>query len=441
MQAQLFTNVQIFDGHGTARFPGEVLVEGNTIRVVEKGQQKIPRESGIEVVDGAGRTLMPGLVEAHAHITYSNMTHLKDLGELPLEEHTMLTLQNARLMLEAGFTSLYSAASSKMRLEVAVRNAINAGQFPGPRMRAASPEIVATGGLGDERQLHMHHQGIEVIADGADEVRRVVRTLIREGVDTIKINISGDNFVRQGFGQRLSYTEQEVAAAAEVAHERGVWLSCHARADAAVRLGLKYGFRMIYHCDFIEGETFDLLEAKRDQIFLAPAIGIIYTTAHEAAPYGISREIAEHMGMFAMLEQAPRVYQDLKKRGLRILPGGDYGFAWNPTGTNARDLEHFVNMFGFSPAEALMAATLWGGQLMDIPNLGLIKAGYLADLLLIDGDPTHDITCLQQRDRINMVMKDGVYYKGPGKNADQHPAGTTNPAPAIAAPRSVWETA
>jgi imidazolonepropionase-like amidohydrolase len=433
MKPQLFTNVRIFDGTGAAPFPGEILVEGNTIRALEPGQHKLPRTDGIDIVDGDGQTLMPGLVEAHAHITYSNMTYLKELGQIPLEEHTMLTLQNAKLMLDSGFTSLYSAASSKMRLEVAVRNAINAGKFPGPRLRAASPEIVATGGLGDERQLHLHHQGIEVIADGADEVRRAVRTLIREGVDTIKVNISGDNFVRPGFGQRLSYTEAEVAAAAEVAHERGAWLSCHARADAAVRLGLKYDFRVIYHCDFIAGETFDLLEAQRDRIFLAPAIGIIYTTAYEAAPFGISRDVAEHMGMFGMLESASRVYQELKKRGLRILPGGDYGFAWNPIGTNARDLEHFVNLFNFTPAEALMAATYWGGLLMDLPNLGLVKAGYLADLLLVDGDPTRDITCLQQRDRITMVMKDGRYHKHPRANASDAPLRTAS--------RAVWETA
>ncbi|MGH8596336.1 MAG: amidohydrolase family protein, partial [Gammaproteobacteria bacterium] len=253
MNPQLFTNVQIFDGHGTARFPGEVLVVGNTIQQVAQGGGKIERASGIEIIDGGGQTLMPGLTEAHAHITYSNMTFLREMGDIPIEEHTILTLQNAKLMLDSGFTSLYSAASSKMRLEVAVRNAIDAGKFPGPRMRAASPEIVATGGLGDERQMHMYHQGIEVIADGADEVRRVVRTLIREGVDTIKLNISGDNFVRRGFARRLSYTEAEVAAAAEVAHERGAWLSCHARADAAVRLALKHDFRVIYHCDFIEG--------------------------------------------------------------------------------------------------------------------------------------------------------------------------------------------
>lgn len=431
MNPQLFTNVNIFDGTGSALFPGEVLVEGNSIAAVASGSEKLSRDAGADVIDGRGMTLMPGLVEAHAHVTYSNMVHLKEMGEIPLEEHTILGLQNMKLMLDSGFTSLYSAASSKMRLEVALRNAVNAGKFPGPRMRAASPEIVATGGLGDDNQLHMPHQGIEVIADGAEEIRKTVRLLIREGVDTIKVNISGDNFVRKDFGRRLSYTDEEVAAAAEVAHERGAWLSCHARADSAVRLALKHGFRCIYHLDFIEGETFDLLEAKRDSIFLAPAIGIIYTTAYEAAPWGITEEVARHMDMFGMLESAPRVYLELKKRGLRILPGGDYGFAWNPMGTNARDLEHFVNIFEFSPAEALVSATKWGGEIMGIPKLGLLRDGWLADLLLVDGDPLENIKVFQDRDNIKMVMKDGAYHK--------RESGTVEATAGTASAKSVWE--
>ena len=412
MKPQLFTNVKIFDGTGAPMFAGEALVENNLIRTVARGNGGITRESSYDVIDGKGMTLMPGLVEAHSHVTYSNMVKFDELGRIPIEEHTILALQNVKLMLESGFTSLYSAASSKFRLEVAIRNAIDAGQVPGPRMRAASPELVATGGLGDERQYHMHHQGFELIADGTDDIRRAVRTLIREGVDTIKLNISGDMFAgRHGTAHRLSYTDAEVAAAAEEAHMRGAWLSCHARANEAVKLALKYDFRVIYHCDFIEGETYDLLEAKRDSVFLAPAIGVLYATAHEAEPWGITREFCESRELYTMIEQCPKVYSELRKRGLRILPGGDYGFAWNPIGTNARDLEHFVNILGFTPAESLMAATKWGGEIMDIPNLGLISDGYLADLLLVDGDPVENIKLLQDRDNIKIVMKDGVYYK------------------------------
>ena len=430
MKPQLFANVRIFDGTGSNSYPGEVLVEGNRIKTVAKNG-KIARD-GAEVIDGGGNMLMPGLTEAHLHATYPNIVKLKELGEVPPEEHVLITAENLKLMLDSGFTSAYSAASSKLRTEVVVRNAINAGKIPGPRFRAASPEIVATGGLGDERQMHMHHQGIEIIADGADEVRKVVRTAIREGVDTIKLNISGDNFCRAGFGHECSYTDEEVGAAAVEAHSRKAWLSCHARADGAVRLALKHGFRVIYHCDFIEGETFDLLEAQKDSVFLAPAIGLIYTTAYEAESWGITREVADHMEMFTMLETCPQVYGELHKRGLRILPGGDYGFAWNPMGTNARDLEHFVNILGFTPQEALMAATKWGGEIMDIPDLGLVKDGYLADLLLVKGDPVAELKILQDRDNLLMIMKDGAYHKHPS-NA---PAETLQKAKKLA---SVWE--
>jgi imidazolonepropionase-like amidohydrolase len=431
MKPQLFTNIRIFDGTGSPLFPGEVLVEENRITKVARAKGEISRE-GIAVVDGGGNTLMPGMTEAHAHITYSNMGRLKELGEIPPEEHLLLTIENAKLMLDCGFTSCYSAASAKPRTEIVLRNAINAGRIPGPRFRAASPEIVATGGLGDDRQMHMHHQGIEIIADGADEIRKVVRTMIREGVDTIKINISGDNFVRQNFGRRTSYTDEEVGAAAHEAHERGAWLSCHARADQAVRLALKHGFRVIYHCDFIEGETFDLMEAAKDRIFVAPAIGIIYTTAYEAEPWGINHAVAEHMDMFAMLETCPKVYGELRKRGLRVLPGGDYGFAWNPMGTNARDLEHFVNILGYSPSETLVAATKLGGEIMDMGNeLGQIKPGFLADLLLVQGDPIEDIKLLQDRDNLLVIMKDGVYHKSMnGNGAEQR---------RVSQVKSVWE--
>jgi imidazolonepropionase-like amidohydrolase len=413
---QLFTNIHVFDGSGSARFPGEVLVTGNKIQAVASGTNKIERQSAMEIIDGDGGTLMPGLVEAHSHITYNNMARLRDLGELAPEENLLLAIDNGKLMLDSGFTSLYSAASAKLRTEVVMRNAINAGKLVGPRLRAASPELSSTGGLGDVRQVHMQHQSFEWIADGVEQVRLAVRTFIREGVDNVKVNISGDNFVRPNFGKALGYTEGEVAAAAEEAHARGAWLVCHARADGAVRLALKYGFRVINHCDFVEGETFDLLEAKKDSIFLVPAIGVIYATAYEGGGYGITPEVSQYLGMPEMLEAFPRVYGELWKRGLRILPGGDYGFAWNPIGNDARDLEHFVNMLGLTPAQALMTATKWGGEIMGL-DVGLVKEGFLADLILVRGDPTQNIKLFQDRDNITTVMKDGVFYKRPAVKA------------------------
>lgn len=406
----LFKNVNIFDGTGSELFAGEVVVEGARITTVAKGKDKIPVD-GATVVDGKGATLMPGLCEPHAHITYPDMLHLKELGETPPEEHVFVTMHNAQKMLNAGFTSLYSAASSKLRTEIVVRNEINSGRIMGPRFRAASPEIVATGGLGDERQMHMYHQGIEIIADGKDELVKVVRTCAREGVDTIKLNISGDNFVKVGHGGMCTYSAEEVKAAADEAHARGVWLSCHVRSDASVRMALENNFRVLYHCEYSTDETLDMIEAVKDQIFLAPSIGANYRLAHHAEEWGITREVAESMHIFETIELTAQTYTKMRKRGIRVMPGGDYGFIWNPIGTNARDFELFVNLFGYTPAEVLSSATMLGGKIMDIPELGLIKDGYLADILLVDGDPVSDITILQDVDKIFMVMKDGKYCK------------------------------
>jgi imidazolonepropionase-like amidohydrolase len=414
VSAKLFTNVMIFDGSGSDPFPGEVLVEGNRIGKVASGQEQIARAEGVELVDGDGACLMPGLVEAHGHITFPNVATLKELGEIPPEEHILKTMHNAKLMLDSGFTSVYSAASAKPRLEVVIRDEINAGRIPGPRLRAASPEITSTGGLGDERQAHLYHQGLEVVVDGPDEMRKTVRFLTREGVDTVKINLSGDAFVRPGFGEQCAYSEAEVAAASEEAQDRGCWMSCHARADRAIRLALKYKFRCIYHYDYASMETIDMLEEATDRIFLAPAIGVIYTSAYEASDYGLTPEVVEQMGLIPLIERSQEVHQEMRKRNIRILPGGDYGFAWNPIGTNARDLEHFVKLFGYTSNETLSAATKFGGQIMDMGDeLGLVKTGYLADLLLVDGDPVKDITLLQNRDNLLMVMKDGEYHKPP----------------------------
>lgn len=413
MDRTLFKNIMLFDGTGGPLFPAEVMVEGNRIKSVAPAAQPIAAD-GAEIVDGGGATLLPGLTEAHGHITYFNMPRLRDLGDMPVEEHMMITTYNAKLMLDCGFTSVYSAASSKPRLEIVTRNEINAGRIPGPRLRAASPEITSTGGLGDDRQLHMNHTGIEIIADGSDEVRRAVRTMIREGVDTVKINISGDNYVRKGFAEACSYTEAEVAAAAAEAHARGCWLACHARADESVRMALRHNFRVIYHCDYITAETIDLLEAKKDSIFLAPAIGLAWATAYDAEAFGVTRQVAEDSGILRAIELSSKAYTEIRKRGIRVLPGGDYGFAWIPMGTNARDLEHFVNLYGYSPAEVLMAATRWGGEIMGMGDeLGLVKPGYLADLLLVDGDPLQDIKLFQDRDRLLAIMKDGRFHKPP----------------------------
>ena len=409
----VFTGVQILDASGADPYAGEVLVEGNRIRGIARDGAAVDR-TGARVIDGGGATLMPGLIESHMHISFLDTDSLEALGFVPPEEHTLMTMKNARTFLDQGFTAGNSAAAAKPRMDVVIRNAINAGDIPGPRMLAATPELTVSGGLGDVRLGHMHRDTFAIICDGADEFRRVSREMLREGVDTLKINPSGDEFVPVARAHHTVMNEEEVAAVCEVARSREKRVAGHCRSAESVKMCLRHGAQIIYHATLVDEEARDMLEAAKDSVFVSPTLGITYATLYEAGDWGITEDVASDMGLKRELEIAIENMQDLKKRGVRVLPGGDYGFAWNPIGNNARDLEHFVKLLGFTPMEAIEAATRLGGEIMMMGHeLGQVKEGYLADLLLVDGNPLADVSILQDADRLRGIMQDGRFHKDP----------------------------
>lgn len=413
MTATLFRNVRVIDGDGGDPFAGEVLVEGNRIKKVAKADAPIAAPCGAHVVDGGGKALMPGLVEAHAHISFCNTPDLETLGDIPPEEHTLLSMKFARVMLDQGFTSIFSAAAAKARLDIVIRNAIDAGDIPGPRMRAASPEMTPTSGLGDVRRWHINRETFAIVCDGEDEFRRTSREMVREGVDTLKINPSGDEFIPFARAHQTVMNEREVAAVCEVARSRSKNVAAHARSAESVKMSLRNGVNVLYHCTLSDDEALDMLEAKKDEVFVAPTIGMAHITGQgEGKAYGIDYD--HPVALFFRLEGEKGVanMKELHRRGVRVLPGGDYGFAWNPIGTNARDMEHFVKLLDFTPLEAITSATKYGGQLMGF-DVGLVKEGMLADLLLVDGDPSRDVSILQDKDRLVGIMKDGSFWKEP----------------------------
>jgi imidazolonepropionase-like amidohydrolase len=414
MHKVLFKNVAILDGSGAAPFAGQVLVEGNRIKAVLPAT--LNRGAGVadaHVVDGHGGTLMPGLIESHAHLSFTDIRTGTDLGITPPEEHTLRTAANARTLLEHGFTSCVSAASAKPRLDVAVRAAIDAGDISGPRLLTASPELTVTSGLGDARLGHIYQESFAVVHDGPDGFRRYAREMCREGVDTLKINPSGDTLLPRARSAQTVMTEAEVGAVCGVgrAYERRV--AAHARSAESVKLCLRHGVQIIYHANLADEEARDLLEARKHEVFVAPTVGWTVAMLERGAEFGRAREPHERAILERELEVTVDTMYDLKRRGVRVLPGGDYGFAWNPNGTNARDLEHFVKLLGFSPMEAIVAATKLGAEMMMLGSeLGQVRPGYLADLLLLDGDPLMDVSALQDTRRLRAIMKDGVLHHG-----------------------------
>ena len=415
MAGYLITNARVLDGSGKAPFAGAVRVEANRITEVTPGAAPPPARGAI-VIDAGGATLMPGLVESHAHLGFADMTS-QELTRLPPEEHMLVTVRNAKLMLDCGYTSAFSAASPKARLDVVLKREIEAGRVPGPRLLANGPEITVTGGLGDTNMLHLPHHETPTfcwVADGAEQIRRVCRLLAREGVDLLKLNLSGDAGTSSYPSDQTPMSEAEVAAAMEVARAAQLRVAAHCRSAESVMVALRHGIEVIYHANWADERALDALEATRDRIFVGPALGITYNLSQAAGQWGITAEGSA--GFERELAVSVEVLGKMRKRGIRVLPGGDYGFPFTPHGTYARDLWIFVKILGFSAMDTLVAATRLGGELMGMPGeLGVIKPGALADLLLVDGDPLADITILQDRHALRVIMKDGALHKAPEK--------------------------
>lgn len=414
MTATLFTNARIFDGTGSAAYPGEVLVEGDRIIAVAAGREHIDRTRAGRVVDGKGGTVMPGLIEPHAHLTFAYAIDRTPSAFVPPpDEHAACTAHNAKTILEHGYTSAFSGGSTRPNIEVAVRDDIAAGRAGGPRLKAASFERSLNGAI-----------GVRDVQPGVAGIEQFARDMIECGVDSMKFILSGAGNLNPDTFQTLEYDDAELAAAARIANEAGLKLVGHAYSSESIRMALRHGFHAIYHCNFADEETLDAMEAQKDEYFCVPAPSILIAgiRGRDRIPPFMPEAKPEGQAALATLVDAQRaLLPKLRARGIRVLPGGDYGFPHNPHGRNAWDLELFVTEFGFTPAEVLAAATRDGGAVMGMADrLGLIKPGYIADILLIDGDPLADISILQRRERISAIMQNGAFYRQP------EPAGTTS---------------
>lgn len=417
----LFTNVRILDATGEYPYTGEVLVQGNRIKRITRGGSSFGAPtSGAAgtVIDGMGATLMPGMIDGHLHLSWNNAPGIEPVQMMELEEHMLVTMEMAKVVLDAGFTAGRGAAAAKPRLDVVAKRFINEGRFPGPRYLAAGPEITTVGGLGDSAPSHIPHEGLNlgIVISGPEEMRRVVRTLIKYGVDTIKLNLSGEEITGMG-AEETPMSEEEVVIAVKEAKLRNKQLAAHARSAGSVKQCVRHGIQNIYHASFVDEEALDMLEAAKAHHLVAPGIAWLINVARHAGPWGIHPGTPLTIKYERELEACIASMKKMHRRGIRICIGGDYGFAWTPQGTNAKDLETFVTMLGFTPMEAIQAATKNGGDIMNMGHeLGMIKEGYLADLLLVDGDPLTDVRILQNKDRLLAIMKDGKFHKAPRVN-------------------------
>ena len=409
----LISNIRLFSGKTDSLIEdSSIWVEDNIIRYAGPSNKLKDVPDSIQNIDGNGLFVMPGMVEAHAHISYSNSGPL-ELDKAPVEESMIKTIANARIMLGSGFTSAISFGSVH-KIDVYLKEAIERGEIPGPRLLAGSKDLGATGSNADFHpdNVKMVPEGLGMVRNGPWELRAAVRQLWKNGAEIVKVMIDGEIISLQGRPGDLGFTDEEVKVIVEEAHRKEMRVACHARSAAAVKQAVQAGIDFIGHANYIDDETLELLVKNKDNVFVGPAIAWEITFLENYKDMGFKEDSREVIAYRNELEETIISYKRMKEAGIRILVGGDYGLNITPHGTYAKDLEYYVNHFGFTNSEALHSATRLGGLAMHPDgSLGTLEQGKLADLIIIDGNPLEDITVLQDHDRIVSVMKDGKIYK------------------------------
>jgi imidazolonepropionase-like amidohydrolase len=396
-QSQVYSNARVFTAVSESAVEnGAVWVADDTIRYAGPmaGLPKVP--AGTETIDAGGAFIMPGMTETHAHLSFANASPFA-IGETPVEQATITAVGNAALMLRAGFTSAISFGST-YKIDVALRDAINAGRIAGPRLLAAGRDLGATASNVDSGG------GLSQIADGPWQLRKAVREQRKARVDVVKIFIDGEAINPVNPPGELSFCDEEVAAVVDEAHRRKLRVACHARSAAAVKQAVRAGVDYIGHANYLDDEAVDLLAQHRERLFVGPAIAWEVQYVAQCESLGVTKETVRAQGYEAEIDASITSVAKLRAAGVRLVIGGDYGISIAPHGTYAKDLEYFVDLFGMSPAEALICATRNGGLAMDPSGrLGTLAPGSIADLVIVDGNPLTNIRILQDHTKLTVV--------------------------------------
>jgi imidazolonepropionase-like amidohydrolase len=381
-----------------------VLIEGDRIAGVFRGRAPVDPASA-RVIDVAGASVLPGLCDAHTHISWplDFVFDHPEIAAMPDDEHALEVAAVVATYLRWGYTLLIGAGALKPRVDVIIQRAIERGRIPGPRLWPSGAMITQRGAIGAPTLTEV---------DGPDDMRRIVGGQCELGVRVIKLMVSGDGIV-PGQPSQVTYMDDAmVAAAVEEAAAHGAFVTTHARSTEGVRLAVRNGVRIVHHATYLDDAAIAELSAARDDVWVCPGLHYLRAVVEGAAePYGISRERVTDALYPEELQASIDGYRKLHSNGVRLVAGGDFGHQWTRHGTYAAELAAYVELVGFSQLEALLTATAHAGPLVG-ERLGRIEDGYLADLVVVDGDPTADIRVLLDADRVGTVIKGGVPVAG-----------------------------
>lgn len=391
----ILTNCKIIDGNGGEIPSGHVIVEGGRIEKVGRGPARGVTKQD-EVVNLDGCTVLPGMIDCHVHLGLDGEP-AQSIHPSPDSVEVLKMARNAYNTLLAGVTTVRDLGAQNC-LNIHLRDAINAGVVPGPRICASGTLVCMTGG-------HGWTFGLE--ADGEDEVRKAVRKQLKAGANVIKLMATGGVMTLGVEPGAPQFTYEELKAGADAAHKAGRKVASHVQGAEGLHNALRAGVDTIEHGIYIDDEAVRMF--LDEGTFLVPTLcaphHILLNGAKKGIPAEIIRKTERVAG--AHMDSAKKAY----RAGVAIAMGTDAGTPFNMHGKNLKELE-LLQSLGMSTRELIRAATSTAARVLGMEaDIGALEKGKLADLIVVDGDPLDDITVLLDNAKVCGVMKDGRFYK------------------------------
>ncbi len=376
-----------------------IVIEDGTI--VSVGPDTATADAGTKVIDLSGKTVLPGLIDAHTHITFDPKFGYDRLA-ISVPREALIGARNARVTLLAGFTTIRNLGATEFA-DIALRDAINAGDVPGPRIDASGPALSITGGHCDDNLLPYEWHATAVgVADGVENVQHKVREVIKYGSDVIKICATGGVLSLGDNPQHSQFTQAELSAIVADAHRLGRKVAAHAHGAEGIRWSAEAGVDSIEHGSYIDDAG--IAAMKQHGTYLVPTLYLGDWFLENAPKMGVPP---------SMLKKGQEVMPAARKNiehafasGVKVGFGTDA--AVYPHGLNAHEFAVMVKL-GLTPLQAIQAATVNDADLLGWSDkVGVLEPGHYADIIAVDGDPLQDVTTLE---RVKFVMKGGTVYK------------------------------
>ena len=380
---------------------GIIVIEGKTITAIGKeGEVKIPE--GAEVFQG--KTIMPGMIDCHIHFCLNGEADFNQLIiQSSLSTYAIKAVNYVKRTIESGFTTVREVGSPA-HIGISLRDAVNKGIIPGPRILTSGQPLSITGGHGTFLPPWIHTDfNLGLFADGVEEVRKAVRSLIGSGVDLIKLLATGGVMDIATSPGAQNYNLDELKVAAEEAHKLGKRVAAHVEGLSGTKDCIRAGIDTLEHGIELDDEAIQMVIDKGT--FLVPTLLAPYNIAEHGVKGGIP-EFAVKKDL-EVIKVHTKNFTKAYQAGVKIAMGTDMGTPFSKHGENAKELELMVNN-GMSLIDAIISTTRVASEAIGLEkSIGTLEKGKLADLIILEGDPLTDITLLQKKELIKLVMKEG----------------------------------